>query len=62
VQEHKVTLEGEATAIWDLMGEDTILFHHAAEADDESMATQYVKQSHMWFDSIWSTIARDGEP
>jgi DNA-binding transcriptional regulator YhcF (GntR family) len=62
VQEHKVTLDGEPTAVWDLMGKDAILFHHAAEADDESMASQYIKQSRMWFDSIWTTVARDYEP
>jgi DNA-binding transcriptional regulator YhcF (GntR family) len=62
VQEHVVTLDDEATGIWDLMGKDTILFHHAAEADDESLTSQYVKQSRMWFDSIWSTVARDIEP
>lgn len=61
VQEHKLTLDGEATAIWDLMGKDAILFHHAADTDDDSMAAQYVKQSRMWFDSIWSTVAREAE-
>ncbi len=62
VQEHTVPLEGEATAIWDLMGKDAVLFHFAAETDDESMNAQFVKQSHMWFDSIWNTVARSLQP
>lgn len=62
VQEHTVTLDGEPTAIWDLMGKDAILFQHVADADDEAMSSQYVKQSRMWFDSIWTTVARDIEP
>lgn len=59
IQEHAVKLDGEETPIWDLMGKDTILFHHAGEADDESMASQYIKQSRMWFDSVWNSVARD---
>lgn len=57
VQEHTVTLDGSPTAIWDLMGKDTILFHHSADADDDTLASQYVKQSRMWFDSIWNTVS-----
>jgi DNA-binding transcriptional regulator YhcF (GntR family) len=62
VQEHTVSLDGEPTPIWDLMGKDAVLFHHAADADEESMASQYVKQSRMWFDSIWNTVARPITP
>ncbi|WP_431879953.1 GntR family transcriptional regulator [Amycolatopsis sacchari] len=63
VQEHTVTLDGEATPIWDLMGKDAILFHHTADGDDaETMASQYVEQSRMWFDSIWNTVARELKP
>lgn len=36
-----------------------ILFHHAADVDEESLASQYVRQSRMWFDSIWNSVARD---
>jgi len=58
VQEHTIELGGEKTPIWDLMGKDTVLFHHSTD-DPESMSAQYVEQSRMWFDSIWSTVARD---
>lgn len=59
VQEHEVELEGEPTPIWDLMGKDAILFHHAVEDDEDSMGAQYVRQSQMWFDSLWSTVAQE---
>ena len=62
VQEHTVELEGELTPVWDLMGKDAVLLHHAADGDDESMGALYVRQSRMWFDSIWTTVARDLEP
>jgi len=58
VQEHTVTLDGKPTPIWDLMGKDTVLFHHNAD-EPESMAAQYIEQSRMWFDSIWNTVARE---
>jgi DNA-binding transcriptional regulator YhcF (GntR family) len=58
VQEHNIKLDGEDTAIWDLMGKDAVLFHHTADVDDDSIASQYVRQSRMWFDSIWNTVAR----
>lgn len=59
VQEHTVTLDDQKTAIWDLMGKDATLFHHTADADDESIESQQVKQSQMWFDSIWGSVARE---
>jgi hypothetical protein len=54
-----VKLDGTWTLIWDLMGKDTVLFHHSADADDDTMASQYVKQSRMWFDSLWTSVARE---
>lgn len=60
VQEHTVKLDDEPTPMWDLMGKDAILFHHAADAaDPDTMASQYVQQSAMWFESIWTTVARE---
>jgi DNA-binding transcriptional regulator YhcF (GntR family) len=59
VQEHTVKLDNEPTAMWDLMGKDATLFHHSADTDPDSMASQYVAQSAMWFDSIWTTVARE---
>ncbi|MHA6795822.1 winged helix-turn-helix domain-containing protein [Pseudonocardia bannensis] len=58
VQEHAVQLDGESVTMWDLMGKDATLFHHSADVDPDSMASQFVAQSKMWFDSMWSTVAR----
>jgi DNA-binding transcriptional regulator YhcF (GntR family) len=57
VEKHDVQLDGERTPIWDLMGKDAVLFHHAADLDPESLASQYVTQSTAWFDSIWNSVA-----
>ncbi|MFI5777415.1 GntR family transcriptional regulator [Nocardia sp. NPDC051570] len=59
VREHKLELGGESTAIWDLMGKDAELFHFAKDTEPESMSSQFVSQSQMWFDSIWTTVARE---
>ncbi|MFF0493438.1 GntR family transcriptional regulator [Nocardia sp. NPDC004068] len=59
VREHKLELDSETTAIWDLMGKDATLFQHATDADLESSSSQFVKQSQMWFESIWTSVARD---
>ncbi|MGW0252772.1 GntR family transcriptional regulator [Nocardia goodfellowii] len=62
VVEHKVKLDGESVPIWDLMGKDATLFHHAQDADLDSTGSQFVAQSQMWFDSIWNSVARDYRP
>jgi DNA-binding transcriptional regulator YhcF (GntR family) len=59
VQEHTVKLNNEPTPMWDLMGKDATLFHHSADADPDSLGSQYVQQSAMWFDSIWTSVARE---
>ncbi|OZM72661.1 GntR family transcriptional regulator [Amycolatopsis antarctica] len=58
VREHNVQLDGEKTAIWDLMGKDATLFHHTADGDAESLGSQYIAQSRLWFESLWTTVAR----
>ncbi|MFC9440554.1 GntR family transcriptional regulator [Nocardia sp. NPDC057030] len=61
VQEHALQLDGEATAVWDLMGKDATLFQFAQESDPDSTASQFVQQSQLWFDSIWTSVAKDYE-
>lgn len=61
VREHKVTIKGETHAVYDLMGKDATLFHHAADSDEDSTGSQYVRQARQWFDSMWDTVARDTE-
>ncbi|WP_280488607.1 GntR family transcriptional regulator [Nocardia farcinica] len=65
VREHKLELDGESVAIWDLMGKDATLFQHTTDADPESNDSndsQFVKQSQLWFESIWTSVARDYRP
>ena len=58
VQEHTVKLDGDQVPMWDLMGKDATLFHHSADSDPDTLASQYVAQSKMWFDSVWGSVAR----
>jgi DNA-binding transcriptional regulator YhcF (GntR family) len=58
VQEHTVKLDGDQVPMWDLMGKDATLFHHSADGDPDTLASQYVAQSKMWFDSVWGSVAR----
>ena len=62
VREHKVTLNGEARPIYDLLGKDAVLFHHTISDDDTSIGSQYVEQARAWFDSIWTTISHQPTP
>ncbi|GAA5121770.1 hypothetical protein [Pseudonocardia adelaidensis] len=60
VEKHDVQRDGERTAIWDLMGKDAVLFHHAADVDPESMDSQYVRQSRAWFDILRAVVVSFG--
>ncbi len=62
VRESKLELDGESTAIWDLMGKDAMLFQYSRDADPDSSSSQFVDQSQVWFDSIWNSVARDYRP
>jgi DNA-binding transcriptional regulator YhcF (GntR family) len=59
---HSVTIKGEQHKMYDLMGKDTVLFHHTADADEASTGSQYVEQSRAWFDSMWNTVANEFTP
>jgi len=59
VERHEVTLDGDKTPMWDLMGKDAVLFHHTIGDDDGSIGSQYVEQAREWFDSMWGTVARE---
>jgi DNA-binding transcriptional regulator YhcF (GntR family) len=62
VTEHKVTLNGNPAAMWDLMGKDTVLLNFALSSDEDSIASQHVRQSIQWFESVWSTVAQSATP
>jgi DNA-binding transcriptional regulator YhcF (GntR family) len=61
VKENTVPINKEKVEIFDLMGRDATLFHHAADEDPESTGSQYIAQSQMWFDSIWENVSRERE-
>ncbi len=59
VTRHPVTINGNSVPIFDVLGKDSTLFHFAVEDDEASMSTQYVENARKWFDSVWTTIARE---
>ncbi|GAA0970856.1 hypothetical protein GCM10009555_020510 [Acrocarpospora macrocephala] len=61
VVKHAVRIKGEPHEVYDVMGKDAVLFHHAANEDTGSMASQFVDQARMWFDSVWNTISHEVE-
>jgi len=59
---HAVTIKGEQHKVYDLMGKDTVLFHHTTDADEASTGSQYVEQARTWFDSMWNTVSAQFAP
>jgi hypothetical protein len=60
VMKHRVTAAGKQVPIYDVLGKDATLFHFAADEDgDAAIGAQYVEQARAWFDSTWSTIAKE---
>jgi DNA-binding transcriptional regulator YhcF (GntR family) len=57
IARRQVTLHAEPHDVYDLMGKDVTLFHHATNDDDTSPGSQYVEQMTTWFDTIWTTVA-----
>ena len=61
VVKHTVTIAKNPVPIYDVLGKDVPLFHFAT-SDEDDMANQYVQQARAWFDSVWTTIAREYQP
>ena len=60
IMEHTVRAGGGVHPMYDLMGKDSILFHHSCDdSDPGSAAALYVAQAKVWFDSIWATVSQD---
>ena len=57
VREHSVKIEGNTHSVLDLMGKDATLFHHEATDDPEAVGSQFVSQSTIWFESLWTHIS-----
>jgi hypothetical protein len=58
VTEHMVTARGTLHAMYDVMGKDSVLFHHS-DSDETSAAGPFVAQSRAWFESVWASVARE---
>jgi len=61
VVKHTVTIAKNPVPIYDVLGKDVPLFQFAT-SDEDDMANQYVQQARAWFDSVWTTIAREYQP
>jgi DNA-binding transcriptional regulator YhcF (GntR family) len=59
VRERAVNIEGSTHKVFDLMGKDTVLFHHEASEDPEAVGSQFVSQATSWFESIWSNLGTE---
>lgn len=56
---HAVAIDGAPTEIFDPMGKDATLFHWAMNDDEDSIDSQYVSQAQRWFESVWTSVARE---
>jgi DNA-binding transcriptional regulator YhcF (GntR family) len=61
VSEYSVPVDGEQVAIYDVLGKDSLPFHYSLR-DDDAGGAEHVEQARAWFESIWSTIAREYRP
>jgi hypothetical protein len=62
VSERTVTIANAEHRIFDLMGKDAVLFHHAVGDDPTGVQAQFVRQGSLWFDSVWESVARPARP
>ncbi len=58
VSDRTVRIAGKAHRIYDLMGKDAVMFHHAPNDDPLGVEAQFVEQSLLWFESVWGSVAR----
>ncbi|MFG1879362.1 hypothetical protein ACGFIV_31440 [Sphaerisporangium sp. NPDC049003] len=56
IQRYELQIGDETHGIYDLMGKDAAIFHHSADNDT---GREYVKQSRLWFESMWNTVSRE---
>lgn len=62
VMKHDVRTPSGQVSIYDPMAKDTTLFHWTDDGDADAVATQFVRQTSAWFNSVWSTIAVEATP
>ena len=51
-----VPLPGGPREIFDLMGKDSVMFHHSARSGDPA-GLAFIGQARNWFDTMWQTIS-----
>ncbi|GLW09371.1 hypothetical protein Misp01_45000 [Microtetraspora sp. NBRC 13810] len=56
IQEYDLRVDDQSRTVYDLMGKDAVVFHHSTDND---AGREYIKQSRLWFESIWNTISRE---
>lgn len=62
VVERTISINGEQTAIYDVMGKDAVMFPFTVSDEEEtSEDSLYVEEARKWFDSVWTTIAHKYE-
>jgi hypothetical protein len=54
--EHKIPFPDGSRAMYDLMGNDAVVFRHSVRSGDPTDA-QFVEQAQGWFDSMWDHIS-----
>lgn len=59
VAKHAVAIGGSPVDTFDPQGKDATLFHFATSEDEHSVDSQYVSQAQGWFDSMWTSVARE---
>jgi DNA-binding transcriptional regulator YhcF (GntR family) len=58
VVRRQLKLHDEPHDVYDLMGKEVTLFHHAIGDDDTSTGSLYVEQMQIWFETLWTTVAQ----
>ena len=55
IVKHTVTMPGGPRDIYDLMGKDSVVFHHSVHSGHADQ--QYIEQAQAWFNSMWDNIS-----
>lgn len=62
LRQRTMTVNSTEKTFFDITGKDATLFHYSAGPDESSLGSQHVRQSQMWFDSAWNSIAFERQP
>lgn len=62
VSEHEITIDGGRVGTYDVLGLDSMYFHHALSDGPDTPGAQFVGQARKWFASVWTSIAKEYQP